>query len=219
MGFLAAAGLILDAGSSIGQFVSSRQNMKEAERALAEFQRQRLTNAAAGLTPSTEAERIAQAQASKMLAAVTDVGGSLNASEAMGLVGTGLSSYQDYGQKIFSSILDKEYQADLERVRDEQQIRQLQEARDNEMISSLREQAIAGQQGMFDAVGGFAQTAIATEMQKKMIQAMSGENPYKNSSAFSDLIKKMFPSLFGEGTKKGSDSSTETASGSENSTD
>lgn len=187
MAFLTTAGLILSAGSSINQFIQGNKIAKAAERELDNFQYQELTNLAERLKPSLEAERQLRVQTSEMLATASDVAQGRDVAGALGILGMGYQQAQKSQLQGLTSMLEKEYQADLERVRDEQAIRQMRETRDMERLQSLKAQAMAGEEMKVDALTGLATTAVSAGLAQEAMDAQAGIDA-STKSAFNDAM-------------------------------
>lgn len=187
MAFLTTAGLVLSAGSSINQFIQGNKIAKAAERELDNFQYQELTNLAERLKPSFEAERQLRVQTSEMLATASDVAQGRDIAGALGILGMGYQQAQKSQLQGLTSMLEKDYQADLERVRDEQAMRQMRETRDMERLQSLKAQAMSGEEMKVDALTGLATTAVSAGLTQEAIDAQAGIDD-KTKSRFKDLM-------------------------------
>jgi hypothetical protein len=174
MAIMSAIGLGIGAIGSGVQFFQGAKMKREAERKLAQFQHQELTNLAENLKPSLEAEKQIQASAAKQRAAFTDVASGMDASSAMGMIGMGMNQTADMEMKAFSSMLDKEFQADQVRVQEEQNMRSIVEKRKMEELQSLKAQKMAGMQMQTSAIKDLGGMALSAGMSSDKLAASQG---------------------------------------------
>jgi hypothetical protein len=189
MAILSAIGLATGAVGAGMQFIQGSKMKQEAERGLKEFQHQELTNLAENLKPSLEAEKLAQAQADKSRAMFADVAQGMDASSAMAVLSSGQEQITKQESDIFSSVLDKNYQADVMRVQEEQNMRDIVETRKMEQLSSLKAQKNAGMQMQTSAIKDIGGLALSSGLASDKIAASLG----KDTSLFGapgDIIKK-----------------------------
>jgi|11_taG_2_1085331.scaffolds.fasta_scaffold28229_2 hypothetical protein len=175
MAILSAIGMGLGVVNSGLQFLEGSKIKSQANHGLAKFQHQELTNLAENLKPSLEAERQMQTAASKQRAAVVDVAGGMDAAQAMAMTSAGLGATGDLEMKAFSSILDKEYQADVSRVQEEQTMRSMVEKRKMEELSSLRAQKMAGMQMQTSAMKDLGGMALGAGLASDKLAASQGK--------------------------------------------
>ncbi len=175
MAVLSAIGMGLGVVNSGLQFLEGSKLKSEANHGLAKFQHQELTNLAEILKPSLEAERQMQTAASKQRAAVVDVAGGMDAAQAMAMTSAGLGATGDLEMKAFSSILDKEYQADVLRVQEEQTMRGMVEKRKMEELSSLKAQKMAGMQMQTSAMKDLGGMALGAGLAGDKLAASQGK--------------------------------------------
>jgi hypothetical protein len=147
---------------------------REAQQGLQKFKHQDLTNLAENLKPSLEAEQQAISQIDKMRGSFTDVAQTMDAASAMAILGSGQEQLAAQEQKVFASVMDKEFQADVMRVQDEQRQRDMIETRKMEELQSLKAQAQAGKQMQASAVTDFASLAVSAGTGQEMAQAEAG---------------------------------------------
>jgi len=176
MAIMSAIGMGVGAIGAGVQFFQGSKMKREAEAKLSQFRHQELTNLAENLKPSLEAERQVQVAASKQRAAVVDVSQGMDAAQAMGMMAMGLGQTQDMEMKAFSSILDKEYQADQVRVQEEQNMRAMIEKRKMEELQSLKAQKMAGSQMQTSAIKDLGSMALSAGMASDKLAASQGKS-------------------------------------------
>jgi len=175
MAIMSAIGMGVGAIGAGVQFFQGSKMKREAEAKLSQFRHQELTNLAENLKPSLEAERQMQVAASKQRAAVVDVSQGMDAAQAMGMMAMGLGQTQDMEMKAFSSMLDKEYQADQVRVQEEQNMRAMIEKRKMEELQSLKAQKMAGTQMQTSAIKDLGSMALSAGLASDKIKASEGK--------------------------------------------
>lgn len=161
MPFLTTLGLIAGGAGAVNNFLTGGKMAREAQQGLQRFKHQELTNLAENLKPSLEAEQQAIAQIDKMRGSFTDVAQTMDAASAMAILGSGQEQLAAQEQKVFASIMDKEFQADVMRVQDKQKQRDMVETRKMEELQSLKAQAQAGKQMQASAITDFASLAVS----------------------------------------------------------
>lgn len=177
MSLLTAIGMGIGAVGAGVQFFQGGKLKREANRKLAKFQHQELTNLAENLKPSLEAERQAIAQFDKMRGGFVAAAQTMDAASAMALLGSGQEQIAAQEQKVFSSILDKEYDADLQRVGEEQNIRGMIETRKMEELQSLKAQKTSAMQMQQSAIKDFASLAVSAGAAQDQAIAQAGGTP------------------------------------------
>lgn len=175
MAFLTTLGLVTGGAGAVNSFLTGRSMAKQAEMGLAKFRHQELTDLAENLKPSTEVERQLRETAAKQRAAVVDVAQGRDAAEAMAFMSMGLDQIADMELKGFGSMLDKEFQADLVRVQDEQQQRSILEARNMEKLGSLKAQAQSGKQMQASALADFASMVTSAGLAQEYAASEGGD--------------------------------------------
>lgn len=183
MGFLTVASLVLSAGQSGMQFFQGQKQAKEAEQKLDDLRQQELTNLAEEVQVSMEAERMARAQAQEVLATSEEVARGRGVAGAMGVLGQGLQASQKLGMDALTRFLEKDYQNDLLRLQEEQRIRQMQEAREQQIISSLSAEAQAGRMMQYQAGFGLAQAGLSAGLAQEANLAEAGIDPQARREA------------------------------------
>ena len=177
MALLTAIGMGVGAVGAGVQFFQGSALKRQADRKLSQFQHQELTNLAENLKPSLEAEKQAVAAADKSRAMFADVAGGMDAASAMALLGQGQQQVAGMEQQAFASILEKEYQADVQRVAEEQNIRGMIEKRKMEELQSLKAQKMAGMQMQQSAIKDVASMAVSAGIARDMGLAEGGQKP------------------------------------------
>jgi hypothetical protein len=175
MAFLTTLGLIAGGAGAVNNFLTGGKMAREAQQGLQKFKHQELTNLAENLKPSLEAEQQAISQIDKMRGSFTDVAQTMDAASAMAILGSGQEQLAAQEQKVFSSIMDKEFQADVMRVQDEQKQRDMIETRKMEELQSLKAQAQAGKQMQASAITDFASLAVSAGTGQEMADAEAGK--------------------------------------------
>jgi hypothetical protein len=183
MGFLTIASLVLSAGQSGMQFFQGQKQAKQAEQKLDELRRQEFTNLAQDVQVSMEAERMARAQAGEVLATSEEVARGRGIAGAMGVLGQGLQASQKLGMDALTRFIEKDYQGDLLRLQEEQRIRDLQEAREQQIISSLSAEAQAGRAMQYQAGFGLAQAGLSAGLAQEANLAEAGIDPQARREA------------------------------------
>ena len=176
MAILSAIGMGIGAIGSGVQFFQGAKMKREAEAKLSQFRHQELTNLAENLKPSLEAERQMQVAASKQRAAVVDVSQGMDAAQAMGMMAMGLGQTQDMEMKAFSSMMEKEYEADKIRVQEEKNMRAMIEKRKMEELQSLKAQKMAGMQMQSSAIKDLGSMALGAGMASDKLAASQGKS-------------------------------------------
>lgn len=175
MAFLTTLGLVTGGLGAINNFISGGKMAREAERGLQRFQHQELTNLAEPLKPSLEVEQQALAQVDKMMATVSDVAAGQDAASAMATLGLMQEKASQQEAQIFGSMLEKEFQADVMGVQDEQQQRAIIETRKMEELQSLKTQAQAGREMQASAISDVGQTLVSAGLSQEMADAEAGK--------------------------------------------
>ena len=175
MPFLTTLGMIAGGAGAVNNFLTGGKMAREAQQGLQKFKHQELTNLAENLKPSLEAEQQAISQIDKMRGSFTDVAQTMDAASAMAILGSGQEQLAAQEQKVFASVMDKEFQADVMRVQDEQRQRDMIETRKMEELQSLKAQAQAGKQMQASAITDFASLAVSAGTGQEMAQAEAGK--------------------------------------------
>lgn len=203
MPFLTTLGLLAGAGSAVKGFIDGSQMKSRAESNLKKFQHQELTNLADALKPSKEAEMQAISQIDKSRATFADVAQTMDAASAMAILGRGQEQLSAQEQKVFSSILDKDFQADLARVQDDQTRRQMIEARKMEELQSLKQEAQAGAEMQMGGITDLASLAITAGQGQTLEETQAGIESKKARQSKREARKLNDKGFLGKNTKVG----------------
>lgn len=190
MAILTGLGMALGAVSSAKQFFDGGKLKRESEAGLADFTEQELVNAYENVAPSMEAERLANINISKQLSTVSDVASGMDASTAMSMLSKGVEQSQQGMNEVVSSMMDKEFQADLMRAQDEVNIRNVVEKREQNRLASLMAQKNAGMQMETASIKDLGGLAISTGLSLDKIKASEGTDTNLFSSPGFKLKKE-----------------------------
>jgi len=176
MGLGLIAGQIgIGAVTGISQAISGAKQKREAREALENYQRQRLTNVADELSVYTKGAELQREEASRLAASGVDA---LQRADSRSLIG-GLGNVQQNNMRINRQIgADLEQQQariDQIRAQDSQRIQGMMERREQQDINALSSQYNAGNQQMWQGIGGVAQTGISG---LQMIQEQKNMDDY-----------------------------------------
>jgi hypothetical protein len=143
------------------QALKGAKDARDAKNALENYKRQELSNVAEGLQVSTLGADLQREEQARLASSQI---GALQGAGVRGLVG-GLGRVEAGNQAVSREIaadLDmQQKQIDQMYAQDQAQIRGMQEQREVSDISGLSSQYNAGNQMMWDGIGGVAQTSIA----------------------------------------------------------
>ncbi len=143
------------------QAIKGAKDAKDAQRALENYERQELTNIAEGLQVSTLGADLQREEQARL--AATQVG-ALQGAGARGVIG-GLgrveAGSQQMNRQIGAELDAQQKQIDQMRAQDQANIRSMQEQREQQDIAGLSSQYNAGNQMMWQGIGGIAQTGMA----------------------------------------------------------
>lgn len=143
------------------QAIKGAKDAKDAQRALENYERQELTNIAEGLQVSTLGADLQREEQARL--AATQVG-ALQGAGARGVIG-GLgrveAGNQQMNRQIGAELDAQQKQIDQMRAQDQANIRSMQEQREQQDVAALSSQYNAGNQMMWQGIGGVAQTGMA----------------------------------------------------------
>lgn len=143
------------------QAIKGAKDAKDAKRALENYERQELTNIAEGLQVSTLGADLQREEQARL--AATQVG-ALQGAGSRGVIG-GLgrveAGSQQMNRQIGAELDAQQKQIDQMRAQDEANIRGMQEQREQQDVAALSSQYNAGNQMMWQGIGGIAQTGMA----------------------------------------------------------
>jgi len=166
------------------QALKGAKDARDAKNALENYNRQELSNVAEGLQVSTLGSDLQREEQARLAASQV---GALQGAGVRGLVG-GLGRVEAGNQMVERQIgadLDmQQKQIDQMYAQDQAQIRGMQEQREVADISGLSSQYSAGNQMMWDGIGGIAQTGISGlgalgESKKGEIDPLTGKPKVK----------------------------------------
>ena len=200
MPFLTTLGMIVGGASAVNSFFKGGNLAAEARAGLSKLKDQELTNAFAGLAPSLAAEQRILSQQSTQLGTIADVAQGMDAASAMGLLQAGQANILDAENKAFESMLDKEFQADVLRGQDEQEMRRIQEQRTQIQRQTLSQQMMAGEQMQADSLMDAATLAVSAGTAQEMADAQKGLDA--GVKAAKKTGTNIFKTAFGKGTQK-----------------
>jgi hypothetical protein len=143
------------------QAIKGAQDARDAKNALNNYERQELSNVTEGLQVSTLGADLQREESARL--AATQVG-ALQGVGARGVVG-GLgrveAGTQQLNRQIGADLDAQQKQLDQLYAQEQANIRGMQEQREQQDISGLSSQYNAGNQMMFQGIGGIAQTGIS----------------------------------------------------------
>jgi hypothetical protein len=143
------------------QALKGAKDARDAKNALENYKRQELSNVAEGLQVSTLGADLQREEQARLASSQV---GALQGAGVRGLVG-GLGRVEAGNQAVSREIaadLDmQQKQIDQMYAQDQAQIRSMQEQREVSDISGLSSQYNAGNQMMWDGIGGIAQTGMS----------------------------------------------------------
>lgn len=162
---MAAASSIAMAGVGLlgsgYQAIKGAKDAKDARNALNNYQRQEFNNVAEGMQVSTLGADLQREEQARL--AATQVG-ALQGAGVRGVLG-GLgrveAGTQAMNRGISAALDEQQKQIDQMYAQDEANIRNMQEQREMQDISGLSSQYNAGNQQMWQGIGGIAQTGIS----------------------------------------------------------
>lgn len=182
----AATGMALTAGLGAYQAFQGAKQKREAEKALENYERQKLDNVANELSVYTKGAEMQTEELARLGASSVD---SLSRSGARGVIGGvgRLQQAQGMQQRQIGADLERQ-QARIDQIRaqDSRNIRGMQEQREMQDIQALSSQFAQGEQMFASGIGGVAESAIGIGgmIQERDLaeQAISsGINPFAGS--------------------------------------
>lgn len=183
----AATGLALTAGLGAYQAFKGAKQKREAEKALENYERQKLDNVANELSVYTKGAEMQTEELARQGATTSDA---LSRSGVRGVIGGAgrLTQAQGQQQRQISADLEQQ-QARIDQIRaqDAQAIRGIQEQREMQDIGALSSQFAQGEQMLAAGIGGVAESAVGLggmlqerDLAEKAIA--SGINPFAGGS-------------------------------------
>jgi hypothetical protein len=174
MAFLTTMGLVTGGLGSVNQFIQGGKMKRQASDMLAGIRDVELTNLAENLKPSLAAERTAIQGINQSMSNAVDVAGTMDAAQAMAMLGSAQGQAFDQQTKVFDSILQKESDFDVMRMEQEVKNRDILEARNMAKRQMAMGQMQAGAEMQSAAVKDFATTAVSAGVAQEAAQAEAG---------------------------------------------
>ena len=175
MAFLTTAGMILGGAGAVKQFIDGGKMAAEASHGLAKLREPQLTNLAENLKPSFAIEQKMLENLEKQRAGFVDVSQGMDAAQAMAFMAQGEGMISDKETNVLNQMMEKDYQADLVRVQEEQRMREIEENRYMEKLQSLKAQAQAGKEMQSAAIMDVASMAVSAGTAQDAAMAEAGQ--------------------------------------------
>lgn len=176
MGIASAASGALGIGMGLAQTLQGARQEKEASRALANYERQQLTNVADNLEVSTLGADIQRQEQSRLASSQIDAargGGTRSLLASLGRIEAG---NQNVNRQIAADIDMQQKMIQQQQAEDEARIRQMRENRENADVAALSSQVQAGRQDMWGGIGNMVK---GVGMAGQAIGAMQGTGVQK----------------------------------------
>jgi len=186
MALASSVGMLLGLGGAAVGIRQGRQMEQEALRKLEAFEYQTLKNSFESLKPSLAVEETALNTMSEFQGGAVDVAQGSDASTAIALMSNVNEQLGKQRLDTVNRMMDKVYDADVLRGKDEGVMRGMTEARDQFELQGLIDQMNAGRQEQADALFGAAKLAVAAGTAKERRLAGLGYDPYATSRAAID---------------------------------
>lgn len=143
------------------QAYKGAQDAKAAKDAINNYNRQELTNVAEGLQVSTLGADLQREEQARLAATQVDALQGAGARGVLGGLGRVEAGNQEMNRQIGAELDTQQRQIDQIRAQDQASIRSMQESREQQDLAALSSQYNAGNQMMWDGIGGIAQTGIS----------------------------------------------------------
>lgn len=179
MALLTTLGMITGGAGAVKQFIDGGKMAAEASHGLAKLREPQLTNLAENLKPSFAIEQKMLENLEKQRAGFVDVSQGMDAAQAMAFMAQGEGMISDKETGFLNQMMEKEYQADLVRVQEEQRMREIEENRYMEKLQSLRAQAQAGKEMQSAAIMDVASMAVSAGTAQDAAMAEAGQTDPK----------------------------------------
>ena len=189
MPLLTTVGMILGGASAIKGFMGGGQMVNAGQRTLNKMRDVELKNAYENVKPSLMGEQLMFGQTNRRMSQVADVAQGMDAASAMGLINATQGNLNEVELQGISSILDKEYQADVLRGNDDVRIQQQLEGRNQARRAEAVSQISAGQQMQTSALEGAASLAISAGNAQEMAAAQGGFDSVKSMNQFNKATR------------------------------
>lgn len=143
------------------QAYKGAKDAKDAKNALNNYQRQDFSNIAEGLQVSTLGADLQREEQARLSATQVDTLAGAGVRGVLGGLGRVEAGNQMTSRQIAADLDMQQKQIDQMRAQDEANIRSMQEQREMQDIAGLSSQYNAGNQMMWEGIGGIAQTGIS----------------------------------------------------------
>lgn len=143
------------------QAIKGAKDARDAKNALDNYQRQEFNNIAEGLQVSTLGADLQREEQARLASSQVDALQGMGARGVIGGLGRVEAGNQMVNRQIAADLDAQQKQIDQIRAQDEANIRSMQEQRETQDIAGLSSQYNAGNQMMWQGIGGIAQTGIA----------------------------------------------------------
>lgn len=143
------------------QAIKGAKDAKDAKNALENYQRQELSNIAEGLQVSTLGADLQREEQARLAQSQVDALSGAGARGVLGGLGRVEAGNQMTSRQIAADLDMQQRQIDQMRAQDEANIRSMQEQREMQDIAGLSSQYNAGNQMMWQGIGGVAQSTMA----------------------------------------------------------
>lgn len=143
------------------QAIKGAKDARDAKNALDNYQRQEFNNIAEGLQVSTLGADLQREEQARLASSQVDALQGMGARGVIGGLGRVEAGNQMVNRQIAADLDAQQKQIDQIRAQDEANIRSMQEQREMQDIAGLSSQYNAGNQMMWQGIGGVAQTGMA----------------------------------------------------------
>lgn len=199
MAIASAVGMLLGLGGAAVGIRQGRQMEQEALRKLEAFEYQTLKNSFESLKPSLAVEETALDTMSEFQGGAVDVAQGSDASTAIALMSNVNEQLGKQRLDTVNRMMDKVYEADVLRGKDEGVMRGMKESRDQFELQGLIDQMNAGRQEQADALFGAAKLAVGIGTAKERRLAGLGYDPYATSRSRIDAGDGTFADFINTG--------------------
>lgn len=143
------------------QAIKGAKDARDAKNALDNYKRQEFNNIAEGLQVSTLGADLQREEQARLASSQVDALQGMGARGVIGGLGRVEAGNQMVNRQIAADLDAQQKQIDQIRAQDEANIRSMQEQREIQDIAGLSSQYNAGNQMMWQGIGGVAQGAMA----------------------------------------------------------
>lgn len=152
---------VMGVGMGLAQAIGGARQARKAREALENYQRQRLTNVADELSVYTKGAELQREESARMGASAVDALQEGGARNLIGGLGQLQQNQQLMNRQIGADLEGQQARIDAVRAQDSARIQGMQEQREQQDINALSSQFNAGQQQMWQGIGGVAQAGIS----------------------------------------------------------